>query len=99
MPNFEQTGLQELQQRWQAIFSTLAQGGEVPPTTRLRAEGYMEALCSLGVATEAEMQAAMSDCYLSCFEVPLMDEWQTLFPFPQIPGFGQRAPVYPSTKD
>ena len=61
----------------------------------------MEALVLLGVASSEELQSAMAKCYLQEYGVSLLqqwgEDWNEMFPFPQIPGFGQRAPVYPST--
>ena len=98
MPKKHQA-LEELQRRWRDIFSSLAGGQDVPPSQRLRAEGMMETLVLLELATEAELGEALADCYLECFGTPLEDDWQEWFPFPQVPGFGRRAPVYPSTPD
>jgi len=56
----------------------------------------MEALAMSGLAGERELQDAMAASYLSCYGEPLEEGWRELFPFPQIPGFGLRAPVYPS---
>ena len=96
-------GREELERRWGIIFATLNGGGEVAPSIRLRAEGMMETLALLGEASVQELQSAMADCYLREYGVSLQqqwgEEWPELFPFPQIPGFGQRAPVYPSTRD
>lgn len=99
MPKNTEFALAELERRWRRIFGALAAGGEVPPSTRLRTEGFMEALVALDLASEAALQQRLEACYLDCFgEAPARD-WRDLFPFPQVPGFGQRAPVYPSTRD
>ena len=90
---------QELESRWRQMFTALADGGEVPPSRRLRTEGMMETLVLLDLATEAELQDAMAAIYSDCYGESLPEDWRELFPFPQIPGFGRRAPVYPSTKD
>ncbi len=95
----KQPALEELERRWRRIFTTLHNGGEVPPSLRLRTEGMMESLVMLELADEAELQAAIADCYQQCYDEPLPSDWSELFPFPQIPGFGLRAPVYPSTSD
>ena len=97
MPSDREQVLNDLQQRWRAIFGALAGGGEVPPTQRLRTEGMMETLVMLNFYTEQELQAEMAACYRDCYGAPLENGWQEWFPFPQIPGFGTRAPVYPST--
>jgi hypothetical protein len=89
----------ELERRWHGIFSTLHSGGEVPPAQRLRTEGLMEAIVLLGIASPENVQDALERCYADCYGEPLRGDWRELFPFPQIPGFGQRAPVYPSTRD
>jgi hypothetical protein len=63
----------------------------------------MEAAVQLGLATPRELQQAMSACYRAEYSESLEqawgDGWDELFPFPQIPGFGLRAPVVPSTPD
>ena len=89
--------LEHLRQRWTAIFTCLQQGGEVPPSQRLRAEGMMQLLVELELASASQLQAAMAQCYQQCYGLALPADWVDLFPFPQIPGFGVRAPVYPST--
>ena len=45
----------ELELRWQRMFTALAEGGDVPPSGRLRAEGMMEAAVLLGLATAEEI--------------------------------------------
>ena len=99
MPKIYDTALNELEGRWSTMFDALVAGGEVPPTQRLRTEGFMEATVLLGHASEAQIQNAMAACYQRCFEKALPEEWQALFPFPQVPGFGRRAPVVPTTSD
>ena len=93
----------ELKRRWHQLFTTLYEGGEAPPAQRLRTEGMMETLCLLGVAREETLLAAMSECYQSVYGESLAqrwgDDWASLFPFPQLPAFGQRAPVFPSTHE
>ncbi len=99
MPKKADQAMQELHRRWQAIFSLLASGGEVSPGLRLRTEGMMETLALLDLYSIEQLQQEMAACYSSCESRPLPPDWSELFPFPQIPGFGQRAPVYPSTSD
>ncbi len=99
MPKNNEAALAELDERWRLIFTRLVTGSEVPPGMRLRTEGFMEALVTLGVATEDTLQAALAQRYEEVFSEPLDSDWRELFPFPQVPGFGQRAPVYPSTRD
>ena len=45
----------------------------------------------------------MNQCYQDAFEQGIAevfgDDWQELFPFPQIPAMARRAPVYPSTHE
>ena len=95
----KQQALEELQQRWRFIFTSLVAGGEVPPSVRLRTEGMMETLVLMELATAAELQDAMASCYQQSYGEGLPTDWRELFPFPQVPGFGRRAPVYPSTSD
>ena len=99
MPKNRRLAWRELEGRWRAIFSALTGGGEVPPAQRLRTEGLMEAVVLFGLADVDEVQEALARCYQDCYGVALPNDWRELFPFPGIPGFGQRAPVYPSTPD
>lgn len=99
MPKTPKFALAELERRWRELFLTLAGGGEVSPALRLRTEGIMEAMVLLEFADEASVAAELERCYQDCFGVPLPDNWRELFPFPSLPGFGRRAPVYPSTRD
>lgn len=95
--------LVELERRWQAMFSALAFGDDLPPAARLRTEGMMEAATLLGAATQEELDAALSRLYAGAFgyapETEFGDDWRDAFPFPQIPAMARRAPVYPSTAD
>jgi hypothetical protein len=59
----------------------------------------MQLLVVLEMATVEQLQAALAECYFECYQRALPADWRELFPFPQIPGFGVRAPVYPSTHD
>ena len=92
-----------LLQRWQEIFRALRDGADVPPGQRLRAEGMMEAVVLLGISPSETVSAQMAVCYAQVFGQTLEQQWgehwAQLFPFPQIPGFMQRAPVRPSTRD
>ena len=93
----------ELEQRWRVMFAALVNGDDVPPSQRLRAEGMMEAVVLLGIATVDELLQSMNHCYQDAFEQGIAevfgDDWQELFPFPQIPAMARRAPVYPSTHE
>jgi hypothetical protein len=93
----------ELEQRWRAMFAALASGDDVPPSLRLRTEGMMEAAVLLGIATADELLRSMNHCYQGAFDQGIAeafgDDWQELFPFPQIPAMARRAPVYPSAPD
>ena len=93
----------ELERRWLAMFTALAQGDDLPPTQRLRAEGMMEAAALLQIATPEELARQMQHCYRTAFGRGIDDDfgadWQVFFPFPQIPAMARRAPVFPSTRD
>ena len=94
-----ETALGEIERRWMEIFCSLAEGRDVPPSQRLRAEGMMETLVLLKLVELDELQSRLEDCYARGFGQPLSAGWKEQFPFPQIPGFAERAPVYPSTRD
>lgn len=93
----------ELEQRWRAMFSALAEGDDVPPSQRLRTEGVMEAAELLAIANREELIVSMDRCYREVFGHGIGedfgDDWEVFFPFPQIPAMARRAPVHPSTKD
>lgn len=95
--------VEELSRRWRAMFSALQRGDDLPPGTRLRTEGMMEAAVLTGAATAVELQALMDGCYQEIFGTGLAEQfgadWGDFFVFPQIPAMARRAPVYPSTKD
>ena len=93
----------ELKRRWMAMFTSLADGGDVPPAQRLRTEGMMEAAAMLEVASSEQLVQAMNECYKVAFGQDITavfgDNWQDFYPFPQIPAMGKRAPVYPSAPE
>ncbi len=95
--------LTEIERRLSIMFGDLAKGWDVAPSARLRLEGLLEAAVLADMATEAELSALISRCYFDAFAVTLADQWgedwQQLFPFPQIPAMMVRAPVVPSTTD
>ena len=95
--------MDEVTGRWRELFRQLAAGDDAPPSQRLRLEGLMEALAITGECMPAEIQAAMDRCYREAFghglDHALGEDWSSLYPFPQIPAFMRRAPVYPSTSD
>ena len=95
--------MDEVTRRWNELFCQLAAGDDAPPSQRLRLEGLMEALVITGECAPAEVQAAMEQCYREAFghgfARAVGENWSSLHPFPQIPAFMQRAPVYPSTSD
>lgn len=95
--------IEELTRRWRQMFDALAAGDDLPPGSRLRAEGMMESLLLLGSSGEAELDAAMDACYQAAFGRSLAadfgEDWREFYPFPQIPAVARRAPVFPSTSD
>ncbi|MBM70981.1 MAG: hypothetical protein CME43_16065 [Haliea sp.] len=97
------TLLREIELRLDALFAQLAEGFDAPPAQRLRLEGLLEAAALLGIATQAELEAVLTERYCAAFSCsPAEDfgaQWQRLFPFPQIPAMQRRAPVVPSTSD
>ncbi len=93
----------EIERRWEELFARLAGGEDVAPGMRLRTEGLMEAAAIIGLASRDALQSRMERVYREVFGRPLSDDfgddWRALFPFPQIPAMGRRAPVYPSTRE
>ena len=94
--------IEEIDRRLEAIFSTLANGGDLPPGLRLRTEGLLEAATLLG-ASPQQLQQRMNDCYRRAFGVSLSaslgEGWETFHVFPEIPAFARRAPVVPTSAD
>lgn len=95
--------MDEVTRRWDALFSQLAAGDDAPPSQRLRLEGLMEALVITGEHSPDQIQADMAQHYEAVFghgiDHAVGEDWTSSYPFPQIPAFMQRAPVYPSTSD
>lgn len=95
--------LSELEARWEAIYQRLATGEDVPPALRLRTEGLMEAAVLAGLESAEALQLRMAARYRELLGRELAadwgDDWRDFFAFPQIPGFGRRAPVWPTTRD
>ncbi|MAL93508.1 hypothetical protein [Haliea atlantica] len=95
--------IEELEGRWKEIYGRLAAGEDAPPTLRLRAEGLMEAVVLAGHASPEQLQSRLAAQYRQTFGHELAtawgEDWPAFFPFPQIPGFGRRAPVWPTSSD
>ncbi len=93
----------ELASRWRDMFGRLRDGEDLPPAVRLRAEGMMESAVLVGEATAEQLQQAMDEAYDAVHGHGLVEDfgadWREFYPFPQIPGVMQRAPVWPSTRD
>ncbi|MDP4789622.1 MAG: hypothetical protein NWR64_06500 [Haliea sp.] len=95
--------LKTIEQRLDALFLALAEGLDAPPGRRLRLEGLLEAAALLELASEESLSALLASRYEAAFARPVHadfgEDWQCLFPFPQIPAMQHRAPVVPTTAD
>lgn len=95
--------VETLQDRWQQMFQALARGEDLPPGSRLRAEGMAEAAVLVGAASESALDREMDCIFRAAFDRTLAEQfgedWRSFFPFPEIPAVSRRAPVYPSTAD
>ena len=93
----------EIERRWRQLFERLAAGEDVAPGPRLRTEGLMEAAVISGEYREDELLQRMEAVFREINGRPISDDagdaWRALYPFPQIPVIGRRAPVYPSTRE
>ncbi len=93
--------MRRLRERLLELYRAAAAGEDVPPAPRLRAEGMMETLRMLGIASEAQLAAELAAAYREALGRELAvdwgENWRERFPFPQLPLFTARAPVYPST--
>ncbi len=94
--------VEEIQRRWEQMFTALAAGDDLPPGQRLRTEGLMEAAALLGADPRA-LQRNMNETWTRAYGQPLEDilgpDWEQFHRFPEIPAFARRAPVYPSTSE
>jgi hypothetical protein len=95
--------LAEVHTRWRQIFTALQSGDDLPPAQQLRTEGLMESVVLTGELTADELRGQMADVYGEVYGRPMSHsfgaDWETFYPFPQIPAAASRAPVYPSTAD
>lgn len=93
----------ELQTRWRGMYAALERGEDVAPARGLRAEGMMEAAVLAGAASPQELDRLLEDCCRECtgrsLAATLGDDWRQFHPFPELPLWMRRAPVYPSTAD
>ena len=93
----------ELRGRWKHIFEAVVRGDDISLATRLRAEGLMEAAAILKIWEKDDQLRELKLTYCRVFgrgfEESFGFEWELLHPFPEIPVYVERAPVYPSTKD
>lgn len=93
----------EIRQRLKEQFHLLARGDDAPPGPRYRLEGLMEAAVISGEVKKEALRALVAQMHQDIFgeaiEVRLGEDWEQWHPFPQIPAFAARAPVFPSTSD
>lgn len=89
--------------RFEDIFKRLEAGEDVPPSLRLRTEGLLEALVLIEEATVDELDKILEDLHKVHRGASLTEElgadWRHLHPFPELPLWMDRAPVFPSTSD
>ena len=78
-----------------AIFSAYEKGADVPPAQVFRAEGFLEAGCSLGYISDIEAAELIRRVHKKVFKTELVATMAEAF---HIPSLMKRAPVFPSTK-
>ena len=87
--------------RLRALMERLAVGDDAPPAQRQRLEGLCEAAAYIGEFDEQSLDAFLErlhdDIFGESLTARLGEAWRDYHPFPQLPLFGQRAPVSPST--
>jgi len=89
--------LQQLDQAIIACLHAMQDGLDVPPATRYRLEGQVEAAITLGFITAEAAQQRIDAHYLAVLgEVPMQPEQDGRV---RLPLRMRVAPVYPSTKD
>jgi hypothetical protein len=93
----------EIERRLQAAYARVAAGDDLPPGTRYRLEGLLEAAVITGQHREAELLTTIAAVHEKVLgESPAVlhgTDWQSRYPFPEFPAWQSRAPVTPSTAD
>jgi hypothetical protein len=94
---------EEIEARMHALFDQLARGMDAPPAQIYRLEGMLEAAVLCGAGSVESWQDRIEACHDALAEQPLGERagenWRELLPFPQLPAWMKRAPVYPTTGD
>ena len=89
--------------RLKEIFDRLRAGQDIPPALRLRTEGLMEALVLAGDMTADDFDNTLEEQHTAYCGASLSDtlgpDWRQFHPFPELPIWMDRAPVFPSTSD
>ena len=96
----------ELETRLQAIYGALADGNDVAPAQRYRAQGFAQALVIVGVLSEVEFKTLLDIACQRAFNGAVPQALQSAINTTAandgsccIPIVMPRAPVYPSTKN
>lgn len=94
--------LAEIDRRLQQFFREQRDGSNSSPAARFELEGMLQAAVLIGSATERQLWQRLSNSFEAINGSALAPQFQNSWAdgeFPALPVQGQRAPVYPTTKD
>ena len=93
----------EIDARLRTLYAELGDGGNSSPGYRFQLEGLLQAAVILNIATVPGLWQLLDRVYTELYghsaESVCGSAWEDPGGFPALPVRGQRAPVYPTTKD
>lgn len=97
------TLLEIIESRYVELLERIKRGEDVPPGRALRLEGMLETAVLLELCDQAALEQRLEALHREVLGCPaaqvLGEDWREALPFPALPLFMDRAPVYPSTSD
>lgn len=95
--------LEIIEDRYVELLERVKRGEDVPPGRALRLEGMLETAVLLELCDQTAIDQRLDALHRQVLGRPaaqlLGEDWREALPFPALPLFMDRAPVYPSTSD